>query len=238
MSYYDQKNYSVRLVWGQNGLKEIINQVDVLVIVDVLSFTTCVSMAVSNGGVVYPYKMNDESAFEFSKSKNAILARKRSEKSELSLSPQSMLSVTKGMKIVLPSPNGSTLSLEPHENIVAGCLRNAESIGKYCEKFSNIGIVAAGEKWSTDNSLRPALEDLIGAGSIVSFITSSDKSMEAISAELVFNYYRNSLLSTLNSCGSGIELIAKGYSADVVYAAKLNYSQLVPKLMNNCYRGI
>lgn len=59
---------------------------DIIVIVDVLSFTTCVDVVLSRGGIVYPYRYTDASgAAEFALKLEATLAGKRGE--PISLSP-------------------------------------------------------------------------------------------------------------------------------------------------------
>ncbi len=42
--------------WGLAGVEALAPHSDVMIIVDVLSFTTCVDIAIGRGGVVYPYR--------------------------------------------------------------------------------------------------------------------------------------------------------------------------------------
>ena len=44
--YYDQKDYDIRCEWGAEGLSELLPGSRAIVIVDVLSFSTCVDIAV------------------------------------------------------------------------------------------------------------------------------------------------------------------------------------------------
>ena len=45
--YFDQANFDLRCEWGASGLDAAGNGVDVIIIVDVLSFSTAVDIAVS-----------------------------------------------------------------------------------------------------------------------------------------------------------------------------------------------
>ncbi|MEO1146213.1 MAG: hypothetical protein AAFY26_11535 [Cyanobacteria bacterium J06638_22] len=80
-----------------------------------------------------------------------------------SLSPASLLSIPQGTRLVLPSPNGSTLSLATGATLtIVGCLRNARAVASAARRYgSKITVIPAGERWS-DRSLRPALEDWMG----------------------------------------------------------------------------
>src|SRR5687768_9018798 len=77
--------------------------------------------------------MERRNSLEFAKNKNAILAdHKRQHSTSYSLSPTSLLAVKKEEKIVLSSPNGSTLSLSAGSAItLCGCLRNAKAVADY-----------------------------------------------------------------------------------------------------------
>src|SRR5690349_19057176 len=70
----DQAEFDVRFEWGLSGLQELAPVSDVVVIVDVLSFTTAVDVAVARGAVVLPYLWRDETAAEYARSHDAHLA--------------------------------------------------------------------------------------------------------------------------------------------------------------------
>ncbi len=128
--FFDQQEFDVRCEWGQIGVSQLAPMSDAIVIVDVLSFSTCVDIAVANGAVVFPYQWKDGSALSYAQSLNAILANSdRKFDTGYSLAPTSLLSIPSGTRLVLPSPNGSALSLSAGEvPTFAGCLRNAQAV--------------------------------------------------------------------------------------------------------------
>jgi len=227
---FEQSSYTVRFDWGLDGLACLAPISDAVVIVDVLSFTTAVGIAVDRGATVYPYRLEEESATLFAESVDALLLNKRDE-GGLSLSPASMQHVQSGQKLVLPSPNGSTLAFTAREYgkwVVAGSLRNAQAVGQMVmQPGKRVAVIAAGERWPNGN-LRPALEDLLGAGAILSDASHCGLSPEARAAVSVFRSVQENLLATLLDCASGRELIARGYKEDVVIASCLNQTDVVP----------
>src|SRR5262249_40600641 len=107
---FDQSEYDLRCEWGSEGVLTLAPVSEAVIVVDVLSFSTSVDIAVSNGAQVLPYRWNDESAAEFAASKRAVLASRRSG-AGFSLSPTSLLTIAANVALILPSPNGSALCL-------------------------------------------------------------------------------------------------------------------------------
>src|SRR5688572_3224037 len=98
---YNQHEYDIRFEWGQRGVEKLSSISDVVIIIDILSFSTCVDIVTGNLASVIPYKWKDETAIELAKSKNAFLAdHKRQYSTSYSLSPTSLLTVNKNEKIV------------------------------------------------------------------------------------------------------------------------------------------
>lgn len=233
---YNQNEFDIKLEWGQKGIDELSPISDVVIIVDVLSFSTCVDIVIGHSGSVFPFRWKDGRASEFARSKNAILASSRSQPSiGYSLSPTSLLDVEEGERIVLPSPNGSILSLSTGNTVtLCGCLRNAKAIAEYASNTGEkIALVPAGEQWQ-DGSLRPCFEDFIGAGAILHFLAGTF-SPEGEIALFAFNKYKQNLLEGLLQCSSGKELIDRGFRNDVLLAGALNCSESVPFLKNGAY---
>jgi 2-phosphosulfolactate phosphatase len=236
-SYFNQSQSTVRCEWGAHGIGALASESDVIVIVDVLSFSTCVDVAVGNGALIYPYPWKDESAERFATSVQAILASSRwSDTSSYSLSPASLRAMPAGTRLVLPSPNGATLSHSTGATpTIAGCLRNARAVAQAAQTIGErVSVIAAGERWP-DGSLRVALEDWIGAGAIIAHLTGR-RSPEAELAYRAFHHAQLDLAGYLSQCGSGRELIERGYAEDVHLAAELNISDAVPLLTEGVYR--
>jgi 2-phosphosulfolactate phosphatase len=138
--------------------------------------------------------------------------------------------------LVLPSPNGSTLSLAAGDSqTMAGCLRNAGAVAsKANELGKQISVIAAGERWR-DGLLRPGLEDLLGAGAIIATLNGR-LSPEAQLALAAFESAQSTLLDKLFGCSSGKELVGRGFEADVHLAAQLNISKAAPHLIDGAYQ--
>ncbi len=227
--------YQVNCEWGPNGVKKLSELCQVTVIVDVLSFSTSVDIAVGRSMRVYPYGGSLEEAPAFAQSHNAELAQRRG-KGQFSLSPSSFATGPHVDRIVLPSPNGSTLTLLAAERslVLCGCLRNAAAVAAACQGYTLVGLVPAGERWP-DGSLRPALEDWLGAGAIISHLGGS-WSPEARAAAAAFEAHQARLLEALKACPSGIELVELGYGKDVEIAGQYNTSATVPRFEPPAYR--
>ncbi|WP_414624672.1 2-phosphosulfolactate phosphatase [Calothrix sp. CCY 0018] len=232
---FNQLEFDLRCEWGHQGINQLASISDVVIIVDILSFSTAVEIATNNGAIIFPYQWKDSSAMDYAKSIKAELATNRTSTTGYSLSPQSLTKISTGTKLVLPSPNGSSLTLlTGNKATLAGCLRNCEPVARFAQKYgSKIAVIPAGEKWE-DGSLRVALEDLIGAGAILSYLFGS-LSPEAETAVAVFNSFKNDLLGTLKKFSSGKELIARGFELDVELAAEINVSDCVPVFIDNAY---
>lgn len=233
LSVFQQNGFTARFEWGYEGVQALAPVSDVVVILDVLSFTTCVDVVLSRGGIVYPYRYKDASAVEYAAQVDAKLAGKRGEPISLSPVCLSTAVIEQGERIVLPSPNGATCSFlaKDHQaTVIAASLRNAAAVANYLKQHGGVvTVIASGERWP-DNSLRPAFEDMVGAGAILSHLTDYRLSPEAQSAAAVFHAVKHDLHNLLRDSASGRELIEKGYPEDVTIAAQINASTIVPIL--------
>lgn len=231
---FDQAEFQVRCEWGLPGLRELGAVSDVIVIIDVLSFTTAIDIATARGGLVFPYPLKGESAASYAGSLDARPASP-DRGSGFSLSPASLRNLPAGYRLVLPSPNGAALSFAvDHPIVLAACLRNAAAVAQTAACLgSTVAVIPAGEMWST-GELRPSLEDWIGAGAVIAACAGSH-SPEASLATAAFHHFREDLSRALRDSGSGKELIERGFSLDVDLAAELNVSTNVPRLLNRAF---
>ncbi len=135
-------------------------EVAVLVIVDVLSFSTAVDIATGRGAQVLPFPSGDRAAAQDAASKaGAVLAAPRKAGGgQVSLSPRTLTRLAAGARLMLPSPNGSRLSVEAGAGpVLAGCFRNAGAVARAALALAgggDIGVIAAGEGGRTGRCAR------------------------------------------------------------------------------------
>ncbi|WP_020574136.1 2-phosphosulfolactate phosphatase [Actinopolymorpha alba] len=251
---YGQSQAQVRMEWGPTGAAAVAEDADIAVVVDVLSFTTTLCVAVERGAEVFPYRWRDESAREYARSHEATLAvgrleaRQWSAGEQVSLSPHSIRAARDLKRLVLPSPNGSSISFllaETGAQVVGACLRNRSAVATWiADKLAQdptlvVAIVAAGERWH-DGSLRPAVEDLWGAGGVLAALAQHLRveafSPEARTAAAAFRNVEADLGTAPLECTSGRELVEATFEADVLVAAEVDASACVPVLVDGRFR--
>lgn len=229
----------VHCEWGLAGVHALRDRVAALIVVDVLSFCTAVDIAVSQGAVVYPFPYGDATAAELrAKRLGAVAASPQRAGDQLSLSPNSLTGLQRGDKILLPSPNGSRLSLETGGAMtMAACLRNASAVAEHARRLvggADVAVIPAGERWP-DGSLRPAIEDLLGAGAVISALGGACTA-EAEVARRAFMASGGEVADLVADSLSGRELADRGFSQDVELATAIDVSATVPLLVNAGYQ--
>lgn len=226
----------MHLEWGLAGLREGGRLADVVVVVDVLSFSTAVAVACARSVTVYPHRARDEYAPRIARRLGAHLAGDR--RDEVSVSPSSLDRLPAGAKVVLPSPEGGALCLEAAATgatVVAGSLRNASVVAEWLgRRQRRVVVVAVGEQWR-DGTPRVAVEDLLGAGAIFSGLPADTLSAEAQVAAAAYRASRDGLVEILRSCTSGRELMARGFPDDTDWAADVDASPVVPLLVDGAF---
>lgn len=101
--------------------------------------------------------------------------------------------------------------------------------------FSTAVTIAAGERWPGDE-LRPALEDLLGAGAIIAALSPDrTRTAEAAAAEVLWRACREHAGEFLAGCTSGQELTAAGYAGDITLAAEHDIQDVVPVLTGSAF---
>lgn len=244
--WYLQAGSGARFDWGPTGAERLSPAVACLVVIDVLSFTTSVTVAVESGTRVFPYAWRDASAEAFADRMDARLAvgrRMATPASPWSLSPSALRDAPFTPRLVLPSPNGSSIAAAAGgSTVVAGCLRNATAVGRWLARNGYgtparpVAVIASGERWP-DGSLRPALEDLLGAGAVLSAFRKhrgGPLSPEAATAAACFETTPD-VVATVTAGASGQELVSGGFPEDVRIATQLDASDTVPLLTNGAF---
>jgi 2-phosphosulfolactate phosphatase len=249
--YGQQHGFAYRFEWGRDGLGALAAHCAVVVVIDVLRFTSAVCCALESGATVLPYRWNDANASAYAIEHRAVLAGRR-ESGGLSLSPTDLLVRSAGARIVLPSPNGATLVMAARRagvaHVLAGSLRNATATARTAKNLADgrpIAIIAAGERWAgTSGPLRPCVEDLLGAGAVLAALDPSSAmspprcSPEAAAARAAFIAARGQLLDTLLDCPSGRELVGRGWDDDVATSAALDVATIACVLDGDAFVAV
>ena len=98
-----QAGFDIRCEWGLAGITALAPTSEIVIVIDVLSFTTCVDIATGIGAVVLPYRFRDDTATIFATQTDALLASSRNSRG-FSLSPTSLLKIPAGTRIsVIPA---------------------------------------------------------------------------------------------------------------------------------------
>jgi 2-phosphosulfolactate phosphatase len=246
---HDQAAYRVRCEWGPTGAHVVAGSgVHHAVVVDVLSFTTTLTVAVERGIEVFPYRWRDVRAAEHAVRHGATLAvgrfeaKGRTDARHVSLSPASLAGVEGVERLVLPSPNGSSIAFglaDAGVAVVGACLRNADAVAGWLAPRlltgGSVVVVPAGERWP-DDSLRPAVEDLWGAGAVVAGLV--DRGVEGLSPEarVAEQAFRSARLpDELMELAGAVELREAGFADDVAVAGEVAVSGVVPLLSGESF---
>jgi 2-phosphosulfolactate phosphatase len=243
---YSQPGAGARFDWGPAGAAELARVCSVLVVVDVLSFTTAVDVAVSRGMRIHPFPW-DRQAREYANRIGASVAVGRGKVTRdqpWSLSPSALRRAPVAPDLVLPSPNGATICSAADSTgvpVVAASLRNAAAIARwlrgegYGDPTSAVGVVAAGELWP-DGALRPCVEDLLGAAAVLDGLAQLGVTLSVEAAvTLAALASMPNVRPAVERSVSGQELIERGYAQDVAIAVEVDVSQTVPLLTSGAF---
>ena len=238
MSYFLQSAHTIRLEWGAAAVRHLGSDSTCVIIIDVMSFATCVSIAVERGACVYPYPARDATAKHYAEQRSAVLAsHERRSAGAYSLSPASLLTAPAGLQLVLPSPNGAALAWQARAQgatVFCGCLRNRLATAAACRGFASILVVPCGERWP-DQSLRPSLEDYVAAGGIIAAFDLPNLSPEARAAASVYDGLGTQRSSVLRSCSSALELLERGFAEDVELCLAEDVSSVACRLEQGAF---
>ncbi|TLS36054.1 2-phosphosulfolactate phosphatase [Pseudalkalibacillus caeni] len=249
---FDQSAYTCRIEWGRRGAREASERGDITIIVDVLSFSSTVTTAVEKGAIIYPYppSINEEEK-RFAEAVGAELILGRAEAARIgkpTLSPVSFNKTHANKKYVLCSLNGAYCAsiAASVPALLIGCLLNASSVAAAANHLGQkmnkaITVVPCGEQWNDirkeEDRLRPAIEDYLGAGAILSFLNGS-KSPEAEVCVGAFKQSQKRITELLWESGSSRELRERGFEEDVKHCIRLNVCQTVPVLESDHFAAL
>ncbi|MGV3489165.1 MAG: 2-phosphosulfolactate phosphatase [Tuberibacillus sp.] len=242
---FDQSPYECRLEWGRRGAREAAERGDIVIVVDVLSFSSTVVSALNCGAIIYPYPPNLNGK-DFAKEIGAeyILGRAEASKKGLpTLSPVTFSQNHANKRYVLTSLNGAfcTWIASKVPALLIGSLLNASAVARIANQVSAktktpITVIPCGEQWNNimenEDALRPSVEDYLGAGAILSYLQ-GEKSPEAEVCMNAFLHSKDNWNHLIWECGSGRELREKGFEEDVRHCSRLNVYDTVPLLKSN-----
>lgn len=244
-NFFDQSPFQCRMDWGPKGTYEAASRNDIIIIVDVLSFSSTVVSALHHGAIIYPFPMEgDVNTFGASIGAEVLFDRREGRKLDRpSLSPVSFNQTHKDKKFVLCSPNGATCTKLSGKvpALLIGSLLNAYAVAKVANELQkrtkvNITVIACGERWDNvkenEDKLRPCIEDYLGAGAILNFLHGT-KSPESKVCVAAFQNSRDQLEELIWESGSGKELRGKNFSKDIRHSSRLDVFQEVPILVQD-----
>lgn len=213
-----QDGFSYRFEWGVDGLDAVVDGCAAVVVVDVLRFSTAASLVTELGGRVELSDDPDDLRLGSADLRRTVLADP--------LTP-----------VKLWSPNGRSVAVAARGRgvaVFAGCFRNASATATAAAQVANgspIAVIAAGERWDGDR-LRPATEDLLGAGAVLArldpggALTEPCCSPAARAARAAFLDAEPLLLDLTSATASGRELWERGDGVDVREAARLDVAPM------------
>ncbi|HYQ66737.1 2-phosphosulfolactate phosphatase [Actinophytocola sp.] len=250
VTVFEQDGFDLRVEWGLDGVRALGPHCAVLVIVDVLVFTTTVDIVVGQGARVLPMPWKDERSVEAAEKAGAILTPSGLTRVDgdhpsgvvartggWTLRPSSLTGLTPDTLLAIATPNGATLSAAAAATgttVLAGSLRNASAVAGAAAEIAGhrpVGIVPAGERWRPGETLRPSLEDYLGAGAIAAAVAGRRApSAEAMLAARTYRGVADRVPELLADSVSGRELAAAGVPRDVELAGETDVSGVVPRL--------
>jgi len=211
----------VHVEWGERGAGEAADRGDDVVVVDLLRFSTTVTLAAERGA--------------------RVVALGRGETppdgtgDALTLRPASVTALRPGTSYTLSSFNGAAVvaACRHAPRVTIGCLRNRSAVAAAITPDRRTTIVPCAERWSSigaGHGIRPSIEDWLGAGAIVAATTNLRLSSEAKAAAAMFTAAGDALEQWLRQSVSGRELVAKNLADDIDPVFAIDATDTVPRL--------
>ena len=208
---FDQSRYQVRFEWGADGLRRLA-PADVIVVVDVLRFSTTVTDAVARG-----------ETFALDAAAHAV---------SINGARVAESAARAGGIVLLGSLRNATAVAEA---VLAEQARRGERTSVTVIAAGELTSPEPGA------SLRYAVEDQLGAGAIIDALAAlgiDHASPEAALAGEAFRGLRGAVRHLLTASGSGQELIARGQRDEVLAAAGLDERAEVPALRDGVFAAL
>lgn len=221
-SPFDQSRYQVRLEWGLDGLARLA-PADVVIVVDVLRFSTTVTDAVARGDAV-PLDA-DADAVSINGARVARAA------------------AASGALVVLAClRNASAVARAVLAEQRRRAGRTSVAVIAAGERVTATaaGGALAGAGGGT-GAVRFCVEDHLGAGAVVNALARvgiDHTSPEAAVAAEAFRGLQGAVRHVLTASGSGQELIARERRDEVLAAAELDAVDAVPVLHDGVFRAL
>jgi 2-phosphosulfolactate phosphatase len=242
----------VHLEWGTTGARLAAERGDAVVVVDVLSFSTSVTIAAGQGVgcLVLPAPRlaelggPDIAAARFGV--RSAASKRTLGPDQLSLSPARLLNLESGPDLLVTSLNGAAVvaAAAAAPQVLVGCVRSATAAARAAAALlaggvaARVTVVACGEQWSTvdggqpesgEAGLRPGMEDWVGAGLICSRLARAGLHLSA-EARLAASVDADpaSAIEALAQSVSARELSHRGFTSDVELAIEVDADSAVP----------
>ncbi|WP_328314839.1 2-phosphosulfolactate phosphatase [Streptomyces sp. NBC_00442] len=235
--------HQVHLEWGVAGAALAAERGDAVAVVDVLSFSTTMSIACARTFACLVYSGAEIAGMGGPEAAGALLrARPLSKKRStapgaVSLSPASILRAEPGQRVLFTSLNGAAVvsaAAAAPALVVAGP-RNAATAARVLAGLLDDGharrvtVVACGEQWSSVSpgtaGVRPGVEDWLGAGLICRELRALGLLLST-EARIAAGAWASP--DDLRECVSARELVAAGFTEDVDLALAVDADATVP----------
>ena len=230
------------------GVRRVDPDVDVLIVVDVLSFTTAVEVALTHGLEVLPFGSGDAAAYATSEKAMVV----GDPASGLAGSPTAIAEYSEAShsagRLLIPESSGSALCfglIEHPATVVAASLRNRTAVAEWvlarqAEKGDRfrVAVIATGDERA--DGIRFAAEDLLGAGAVIdalAVVGIDYCSPEAAVATAAFGALKRATGHLISASVSGQEVLAMGLRSDIDLASEIDVSRTVPVLRGNLFRS-
>lgn len=219
MPPFDQSRYQVRLDWGADALARLA-PADVVVVVDVLRFSSTVAARVAAGESA-PL----DAATRASGAAGAATGEPGADGATV---------------VAVASERVSALVLLGGLNNAAAVAAAVAAEQQRRAQRTSVALIPAGVRAAGDqpSGTRFAVEDLLGAGAIIDALGAlglDHTSPEAAVAGEAFRGLRGAMRHLLTASGSGQDLIDRGCGDDVLAAAALDSVEVAPVLRGGVF---